>query len=77
VFAAVLTAIRAAAVRVQWMRLGLDTTILMLGFGAFFWFFVIQPMASPRSATRTCSSTCLAQSYIGLNCLMLLASASC
>ena len=35
VFAAVLTVIRAAAVRVQWARLGLDTVILLLGFGAF------------------------------------------
>ncbi|MGH8224244.1 MAG: hypothetical protein ACREQZ_14850, partial [Woeseiaceae bacterium] len=42
-FAGILTAIRAAAVRVQWGHLALDATILMLGFGAFFWFFVIGP----------------------------------
>src|ERR687897_399786 len=32
-FAGLLTVIRAAAVRVQWGRLALDATILMLGFG--------------------------------------------
>src|SRR5512135_1351133 len=41
VFAAALTVIRAAAGLVQWARLGLDATILTLGFGAFFWFCVI------------------------------------
>ncbi len=48
VFAAVLTVIRAAAVRVQWARLGLDSTILLLGFGAFFWFCVIAPTAAAQ-----------------------------
>ncbi len=48
--------IRAAAVRVPWARLALDATILMLGFGAFFWFFVIRPAPRP-TATRTSSST--------------------
>ena len=46
VFAAILTVIRAGAVRVPWGRLALDSTILMLGFGAFFWFFVIRPSAA-------------------------------
>ena len=31
VFAAALTVVRHRAVRVQWLRLGLDTTILLLG----------------------------------------------
>ncbi len=71
-FAAIFTAIRAAAVRVQWARLGLDATILMLGFGAFFWFFVIGP-ASAADRDPDIIKYVLSQSYIGLNCLMLLA----
>jgi diguanylate cyclase (GGDEF)-like protein/PAS domain S-box-containing protein len=72
VFAAVLTVIRTAAVRVQWLRLGLDTTILMLGFGAFFWFIVIAPTAEAQRDPNLLKYL-LAQGYIGLNCLMLLA----
>jgi diguanylate cyclase (GGDEF)-like protein/PAS domain S-box-containing protein len=72
VLAAVLTVIRAAAVRVQWARLGLDTTILMLGFGAFFWFFVIAPTAAAQRDPDMLKYV-LAQSYIALNCMMLLA----
>ena len=49
-FAAMLKVLRAADVRVQWGRLALDATILMLGFGTFFWFFVI---ARPRRRTRS------------------------
>ena len=40
---AVLAIVRAGAVRVPWGRLALDGMILALGFGAFFWFFVIRP----------------------------------
>jgi diguanylate cyclase (GGDEF)-like protein/PAS domain S-box-containing protein len=72
VFAAVLTAIRAAAVRVQWARLGLDATILMLGFGAFFWFCVIAPTAAAQRDPDMLKYA-LAQSYIALNCITLLA----
>ena len=72
VFAAVLTVIRTAAVRVQWARLGLDTAILMLGFGAFFWFFVIAPTADAQRDPDVLKYV-LAQAYIALNCLMLLA----
>ena len=72
VFAAVLTVIRAAAVRVQWARLGLDTAILTLGFGAFFWFCVIAPTAAAQRDPDIIKYV-LAQSYIALNCLMLLA----
>ncbi|MGE0466626.1 MAG: putative bifunctional diguanylate cyclase/phosphodiesterase [Steroidobacteraceae bacterium] len=71
-FAAVLTVIRAAAVRVQWGRLGLDATILMLGFGAFFWFFVIAPTAAADRDPDVLKYV-LSQSYIALNCVMLLA----
>jgi diguanylate cyclase (GGDEF)-like protein/PAS domain S-box-containing protein len=72
VFAAVLTVIRTAAVRVQWARLGLDTAILMLGFGAFFWFLVIAPTANAQRDPDVLKYV-LAQAYIALNCLMLLA----
>ena len=72
VLAAVLTVIRTAAVRVQWARLGLDTAILMLGFGAFFWFFVIAPTAAAQRDPNVLKYV-LAQAYIALNCLMLLA----
>jgi diguanylate cyclase (GGDEF)-like protein/PAS domain S-box-containing protein len=71
-FAAVLTAIRAAALRVQWGRLALDATILMLGFGAFFWFFVISPTAAAERDPHVLKYV-LSQSYIALNCVMLLA----
>ncbi|MGL6223430.1 MAG: putative bifunctional diguanylate cyclase/phosphodiesterase [Steroidobacteraceae bacterium] len=72
VFAAVLTVFRSASVRVQWLRLGLDTTILMLGFGAFFWFLVIAPTAESQRDPNLLKYG-LAQTYIALNCLMLLA----
>ncbi len=72
VLAAVLTVIRAAVVRVQWARLGLDATILMLGFGAFFWFCVIEPTATAQRDPDVLKYV-LAQSYIALNCIMLLA----
>ena len=72
VFAAALTVVRAAAVRVQWARLGLDTAILLLGFGGFFWFCVIAPTAaSPHDPDLL--RYLLAQSYIALNCVVLLA----
>ena len=72
VFAAVLTVVRAAAVRVPWARLGLDTLILLLGFGAFFWFCVIAPTAAAPHDPDLLRYV-LAQSYIGLNCVTLLA----
>jgi diguanylate cyclase (GGDEF)-like protein/PAS domain S-box-containing protein len=72
VFAAVLAVVRAAAVRVPWARLGLDTLILLLGFGAFFWFCVIAPTAAAPHDPDLLRYV-LAQSYIGLNCVTLLA----
>ena len=72
VFAAALTVVRAAAVRVQWARLGLDATILVLGFGAFFWYFVIEPTAAAERDPDVLKHL-LAQSYISLNCMVLLA----
>jgi diguanylate cyclase (GGDEF)-like protein/PAS domain S-box-containing protein len=72
VLAAVLTVVRTAAVRVQWLRLGLDATILTLGFGAFFWFLVIEPIAAAQRDPDFLKFV-LAQSYIALNCVTLLA----
>jgi len=72
VFAAVLTVIRAASLRVPWGRLALDGTILVLGFGAFFWFFVIRPSAAAGGDTDLLKYV-LTQTYIGLNCLMVMA----
>lgn len=72
VFAAVLTVVRAAAVRMQWARLGLDATILTLGFGAFFWYCVIAPTAAAQHEPDVLKYA-LAQGYIALNCVMLLA----
>ncbi len=71
-FTAIFAAIRAAAVRVQWGRLALDATILMLGFGAFFWFLVIGPSAGADRDPDVIKYV-LTQSYIALNCVMLLA----
>ena len=71
-FAGILTAIRADSVRVHWGRLVLDSTILVLGFGAFFWFFVIAPTAAADRDPDVFKYV-LTQSYIALNCLMLLA----
>jgi diguanylate cyclase (GGDEF)-like protein/PAS domain S-box-containing protein len=71
VFAAILTVLRAADVRVQWGRLALDATILMLGFGAFFWFFVIAPTSAADQDPGVVKYV-LTQSYIALNCIMLL-----
>jgi diguanylate cyclase (GGDEF)-like protein/PAS domain S-box-containing protein len=74
VFAAAATVLRASTVRVQWARVGLDATILALGFGAFFWFFVIAPTASAQHDPDLLKYL-LAQSYITLNCVLLLACA--
>jgi diguanylate cyclase (GGDEF)-like protein/PAS domain S-box-containing protein len=74
VFAAALTVVRAAAVRVQWVRLGLDATILLLGFGGFFWFLVIAPTAA-SSHDPDLLRYVLAQGYVTLNCVVLLACA--
>ena len=71
-FAAVLTIVRAGAVRVAWGRLMLDATILMLGFGAFFWFFVIRPAATADAEVDVIKYV-LTHAYIAMNCVMVLA----
>jgi diguanylate cyclase (GGDEF)-like protein/PAS domain S-box-containing protein len=70
-FAAVLAIVRASEVRVPWGRLVLDAMILVLGFGAFFWFFVIRPTAVADSDPDIVKYV-LAQAYIALACLMVL-----
>ena len=72
VFAAILTVIRAASLKVPWGRLALDGTILVLGFGAFFWFFVIRPSAA-AGGDADLLKYFLTQTYIALNCLMVMA----
>jgi len=71
-FGAVITVIRASALRAPWTRLALDSTILILGFGAFFWFFVIEPTAAADRGPDLLKYA-LTQTYIGLNALMVLA----
>ena len=74
VFAAAALALRSAAVRVPWARLGLDAAILLLGFGGFFWFFVIAPTAAAQQDPDLLRYV-LAHAYIALNCVVLLACA--
>jgi diguanylate cyclase (GGDEF)-like protein/PAS domain S-box-containing protein len=69
-FAGVGLMIRAAAVRVRWVQFSLDAMILVVGFGAFFWFLVIRPAAS--STEIDVIKNALSQTYIALNCILLL-----
>ena len=62
--------IRAAAIRVPWPQLCLDATILVIGFGAFFWFLVVRP-ADVHGAVGTLKQG-LSEAYAGLDCLLLL-----
>jgi diguanylate cyclase (GGDEF)-like protein/PAS domain S-box-containing protein len=62
--------IRAAAVRVQWAQLSLDATIFVVGFGAFFWFLVVQPAA--MHAPLGVLKEALSEAYLALDSLCLL-----
>ena len=62
--------IRAAAVRVRWMQFLVDATILVVGFGAFFWYLIIRPAAVHTEIDVL--KNALSQIYIGLNCLLVL-----
>ena len=62
--------IRAAAVKVRWTQFLLDAAIIIVGFGAFFWFLIIRPAAA--STEIDVLKTTLSQTYIALNCLLLL-----
>jgi len=64
-------AVRASSMRVSWGRLLLDSLILVLGFGTFFWFFVISPVAA--GSDEEFARFVLAQVYIACDCLMLMA----
>ena len=68
--AAGLLLIRAAAVRVPWIQLSLDATIFVAGFGAFFWFLVIRPVALHVEVDFLKQALSLA--YLGLDCVLLL-----
>jgi diguanylate cyclase (GGDEF)-like protein/PAS domain S-box-containing protein len=70
-FGAVLFLLRARAMRVPWARLALDATILVVGFGAFFWFLVIRP--TPAVAGLEFFKQVLSQAYVALSCILLLA----
>jgi diguanylate cyclase (GGDEF)-like protein/PAS domain S-box-containing protein len=68
--AAALALIRAYAVRVVWVQLTLDATIFVVGFGAFFWFLVIHPVATTTGVDLL--KQALSVAYLGLDCVMLL-----
>jgi diguanylate cyclase (GGDEF)-like protein/PAS domain S-box-containing protein len=69
-FSAALFLIRAAAVKVPWAQLTLDATILVIGFGAFFWFLVIRPAAV--AVKSDVLKDVLSQTYLAFNCILLL-----
>jgi diguanylate cyclase (GGDEF)-like protein/PAS domain S-box-containing protein len=68
---AVALMIRAAAVRIRWTQFLLDATVLVAGFGAFFWFLIIRPAAA--SVEIDLLKYTLSQAYIALNCVLVLA----
>ncbi len=69
--AAALWLIRAAALRVPWLQLSLDTTIFVVGFGAFFWYLVVEPAA--MHAQLGILKEALSEAYLALDsfCLLL------
>jgi diguanylate cyclase (GGDEF)-like protein/PAS domain S-box-containing protein len=69
--AGIFVSLRASSLRVSWGRLLLDSLILVLGFGTFFWFFVISPAAA--ASEEELARFVLTQAYIALDCLMLMA----
>ena len=68
--AASLALIRAYAVRVAWVQLALDATIFVVGFGAFFWFLVLRPVAAGPGVDLI--KQALSVAYLGLDCVLLL-----
>jgi diguanylate cyclase (GGDEF)-like protein/PAS domain S-box-containing protein len=69
--AAALWMISAAAVRVSWAQLSLDTAIFVVGFGAFFWFLVVEPASI--HADLGIMKEALSEAYLALDsfCLLL------
>ncbi|MGH8252943.1 MAG: PAS domain-containing protein, partial [Steroidobacteraceae bacterium] len=68
--AAVGLMIRAAAVKIRWTQFLLDATVLVTGFGTFFWFLIIRPASS--SAEIDFVKYTLSLVYIALNCVLVL-----
>ena len=68
--AAALWLIRAAALRLPWVQLSLDTAIFVVGFGAFFWFLVVQPAAV--HAQLGILKEALSEAYLALDSFSLL-----
>ncbi|HEX8755899.1 MAG TPA: EAL domain-containing protein [Steroidobacteraceae bacterium] len=69
--AAALWLIRAAAMRVPWAQVSLDTAIFVVGFGAFFWYLVVEPAA--MHAQLGILKEALSEAYLALDsfCLLL------
>ncbi len=67
---AVALMIRAAAVKIRWTQFLLDTTVLVTGFGAFFWFLIIRPASSGTEIDFVKYTLSLV--YIALNCVLVL-----
>ncbi len=67
---AVALMIRAAAVQIRWTQFLVDATILVIGFGAFFWFLIIRTAAA--STEIDLLKNVLSQIYIALNCVLVL-----
>ncbi|MCC7033335.1 MAG: EAL domain-containing protein [Acidobacteria bacterium] len=70
-FAAVLFLVRAWNMRVPWAHLALDVVILVVGFGASFWFLAIRP--AEAQAELDLLKHVLSQAYVALNCILVLA----
>ncbi|MGH8320097.1 MAG: putative bifunctional diguanylate cyclase/phosphodiesterase [Steroidobacteraceae bacterium] len=68
--AAALWLISAAAVRLPWAQLSLDATIFVVGFGAFFWFLVVEPAAI--HADLSLLKQALSEAYLALDSFSLL-----
>ena len=68
---AVALMIKAGAVRVRWTQFAIDATILVVGFGAFFWYLIIHPAASNGEVDMV--KNALSQAYIALSCILVLA----
>jgi diguanylate cyclase (GGDEF)-like protein/PAS domain S-box-containing protein len=62
--------IRAAAVRVPWIQLSLDATIFVVGFGAVFWYLVVEPAAI--HANLGLLKEALSEAYLALDSFSLL-----
>ena len=62
--------IRAAAARIRWTQFLLDATILVTGFGAFFWYLTIS--RAPKHGEVDVFKNAISQLYMGGNCIIVL-----